>query len=150
MTRREIGAAFAEGHLFAIEFGLTRGYGGTAVVCELIDSTAGMYNTIKVTNTGALPALDISIDSARSKILWDKDAGLAPNEERGWSALFNEENYVSDPPYMPVQTLPSGSDVILRCYREWGAPAQDVLQVTWRTPDGRVHLNEQSWSWTPR
>jgi hypothetical protein len=22
--------------------------------------------------------------------------------------------------------------------------------VTWKTPDGQVHRNEQSWSWTPR
>jgi predicted HTH transcriptional regulator len=51
MTRRELGGAFAAaGDLFAMEFGLTRGYGGTAVICELIESTAGVYNTIKVAN----------------------------------------------------------------------------------------------------
>ena len=60
LTRRELGAAFAAaGDLFAIEFGLVRGSaGGTAVVCELLDTTAGMHNIIRVTNTGPVAALD--------------------------------------------------------------------------------------------
>jgi hypothetical protein len=152
MTRRELGAAFAAaGDLFAIEFGLTRGYGGTAVICELIDSVGGMRNTIKVANTGTVPALDISIDSTTSEILWEEDAEHAPDEpRRNLTGLFDRQNYVLDPPYLPIRSLPSGSDVILTCWREWGDHQQDVLQVTWRTPDGQVHRNEQSWSWTPR
>jgi hypothetical protein len=152
MTRRELGAAFAAaGELFAIEFGLTRGYGGgTAVICELIDSMGGTNNTIKVANTGTVPALDISIDSSASKILWDKDAGHAPDESRSLNDLFNRDNYVPDPAYLPIRSLPSGSDVVLRCWREWGSPQQDVLQVTWKTLDGQIHRNEQSWSWTRR
>jgi Putative DNA-binding domain len=150
MTRRELGAAFAAGgDLFTIEFGLTRGYGSTAVICELIESAAGMHNEIKIANTGTLPALDISIDSTTSEILWYKDAKRADDESR-LSALFDGQNYVLDPPYLPIRNLPSGSDVILQCWREWGSPTQDVLHVTWRTPDGQVHRNEQSWSWTPR
>jgi hypothetical protein len=145
MTRRELGAAFAAaGDLFAIEFGMVRGSaGGTAIVCELLDTTAGMHNVIKVTNTGPVAALDVSIDSTTSTLLWEKqtkaetfDAKLA--------------NYAADlPPYLPIRSLLPGSDVILNCNREWGDPTQDVLQVTWRTPDGQVHRNEQSWSWTP-
>ena len=127
-----------------------RGYGGTAVICELIDSVGGMHNTIKVGNTGTIPALDISIDSTTSEILWDKDAERTPDEPRNLPGLFDRKNYVLDPPYLPIRSLPSGSDVILRCWCEWGNPQQDVLQVTWRTPDGQVHRNEQSWSWTPR
>ena len=151
MTRRELGAAFAAaGDLFAIEFGLTRGHGGTAVICELVDSSAGIYNTIKVANTGTVPALDISIDSTTSKILWDKDPVRAPDEPRDLPGLFDRQNYVPDPPYLPIRSLLSGSAVCLWCWREWGNPQQDVLQVTWRTPDGQVHRNEQSWSWTPR
>jgi hypothetical protein len=40
---------------------------------------------IKVTKTGTLPALDISISSTRSKILWDKDAER--QEDDGQSLL---------------------------------------------------------------
>jgi hypothetical protein len=148
MTRRELGAAFAAaGDLFAIEFGLTRGYGGTAVICELVDSVAGVYNTIKVANTGTVSALDISVDSTTSKILWDNDAGKVSGESQTFMDPPSKKNYVSDPPYLPIRNLPSGSDVILRCYRELDTPTQDVLQVTWKTPDGQVHRNEQSWSW---
>jgi hypothetical protein len=43
------------------------------------------------------------------------------------------------------------SDVVLICLRdEYADPIQDVLIVTWKTPDGQVHRNEQSWSWAPR
>jgi Putative DNA-binding domain len=151
MTRRELGASFAAGgDSFAIEFGLTRGYGSSIVTCELIDSTAGMYNEIKVANTGTLPALDISIDSAISEILWHLDAERTEEEHGPLSNLLDKENYVLNPPYLPIRNLPSGSDVILKCLRRWGSPAQDVLQVAWRTPDGHIHRNEQSWSWTPR
>jgi Putative DNA-binding domain len=146
MTRRELGAAFAAaGDLFAIEFGLARGSAsGTAVVCELINSIAGADNTIKVANTGAVPVLDISIDSTTCTIFWDKDV-------KGTDLILDWENgYVSDPPYLPIRRLPSGSDVVLRCRREWNDPTQDVLQVTWKTPDGQLHRNEQSWSWRPR
>ena len=147
MTRRELGAAFAAyGDLFAIEFGLTRASSGTGVTCELLHSSVTRH-TIKVANTGIVPALDISIDSMTSKILWDKD--IASNEA-GFFDLFNEENFIPEPPYLPIRNLGPGGDVILRCWREWGAPEQDVLQVVWKTPDGQVHRNEQSWSWIRR
>jgi len=151
MTRRELGAAFAAGgDLFAIEFGLTRGYGGSAVICELLDTTGGMLNTIKVANTGTVPATDISVESIVSTIFWAKDEDCRSDESRDFMSLFDRDHYVPDPPYLPIWMLPSGSDVILRCWREWGSPQQDVLQVTWKTPDGQVHTNEQSWSWVPR
>jgi len=36
-------------------------------------------------------------------------------------------------------------DVVLICLRdEYANPIQDVLIVTWKTPDGQVHRNEQS------
>jgi hypothetical protein len=149
MTRRELGAAFAAaGELFAIEFGLSQVYGaGTGVRCELIDSKAGIYNVIKVANTGSVSALDISVDSTKSKLLWDKDTGRAADKPRN---VFADENYLADPPYLPIQSLLPGSDVVLVCLREWGAPQQDILQVAWKTPDGQVHRSEQSWSWTLR
>jgi hypothetical protein len=146
MTRRELGAAFAAGgDLFAIEFGLLRGAAsGTAVVCELLDSTAGMFNTIKVINRGQVAALDISIESTTAVLLWQKEA----KSETSHDFL---ENYAAElPSYLPIRSLPPGSDVVLGCNREWGDPTQDVLQVTWRTPDGQVHRNDQSWSWAPR
>lgn len=73
MTRRELGASFAAaGDLFAIEFGLSRGSGiGSSVICELLDSIAGSRNTMKVVNTGTIPALDISIDSTTCNLLWE-------------------------------------------------------------------------------
>ena len=74
MTRREIGAAFAAaGDLFAIEFGLTRGYGATAVMCELIDRAFTMHSKIKVTNTGAVPTpplLGISCLLGCLRLMW--------------------------------------------------------------------------------
>jgi hypothetical protein len=154
MTRREIGAAFAAGgEQFAIEFGLARGSGGTgtSVVCELLNSVAGMDNTIRVTNSGTLPALDVTIDAAAAAIMWDKDADHAGDDDwTGLKSLLDKQNFTSEPAYLPIRSLPPGSDVVLRCVREWGAPTQDALQVTWKTPDGQVHHNEQSWSWTPR
>lgn len=146
MTRRELGAAFAAaGDLFALEFGLVRGpAGGTSIVCELLDSTAGMFNTIKVVNRGPVTALDISINSTTSVLLWEKQANV-----KSFGARL--ENYAAVlPPYLPIRSLPAGSDVVLSCNRDLSDPTQDVLQVTWRTPDGQAHRNEQSWSWTPR
>jgi Putative DNA-binding domain len=152
MTRREIGAAFASaGEMFTIEFGLTRGSGGTSLICELIESHAGVYNKIRVMNTGTLAASEISIDSTTGVLLWEKDEERSPDEPpRELLDRFSKENFILDPPYLPIKILPSGTDVILSCYREYGTSKQDVLRVTWRTPDGQVHLNEQSWSWTPR
>jgi hypothetical protein len=146
MTRRELGAAFASaGDLFAIEFGLVRGSASsTAVVCELLDTTVGMHNTIRVINMGPVAVLDVSIDSTTSTLLWEKQT-----KAKTFNARL--ENYAAElPPYLPIRNLLPGSDVVLSCNREWGDPTQDVLQVTWKTPDGQVHRNEQSWSWTPR
>jgi hypothetical protein len=151
MTRREIGAAFAApGEMFAIEFGLMRGSGGTSVVCDLIESHAGMYNKVRVMNTGTLAASEISIDSTKGILLWAKDEEHTPEKPRDFSDVFGKKNFIADPPYLPIRILPSGTDVILSCYREYGAASQDVLDVTWKTPDGQVHRNSQSWSWTPR
>ena len=113
MTRRELGAAFAGGgDLFAVEFGLMRGYGTTAVKCELVPPFGSNEWGLAVMNVGLLPALDITIASAKHGIRWD---------------------------------------VVLICLRdEYADPIQDVLIVTWKTPDGQVHRNQQSWSWTPR
>jgi hypothetical protein len=142
MTRRELGAAFAAaGDLFAIEFGMTQGQPGTFVACHLIESTAGTHNRIQVANVGNLPALEISIESTTSNLLWQSDT----SKRSVW-----DDNYVPNPSYLPIKRLPPGSDVILRCEREWDAPTQDVIHVSWMTPDGQVHQNEQSWSWTPR
>ena len=133
---------------------MTRGYGGTALICDLLDTTAGVFNTITVANTGTVAALDISVAATRSKLLWFNDSEHGPNESLSLTELFNEQNYEPDPPYLPIRNLPSGSNVVLRCRREWGAPQQDVLQLTWKTPDGQLHRSEQSWSWalssTPR
>jgi hypothetical protein len=115
------------------------------VTCELIECFGGMLCQLKITNRGLEPALRVVIDSANSEILWAEDRKLAEGESR----LFNED-YVPHPAYLPIQRMPSGSDVVLRCKREWGAPTQDLLRVTWTTLDGHVHQNEQSWSWTPR
>lgn len=153
MTRRELGAAFAAaGDLFAIEFGLTKGYSvGAALICELVGGFGIMDSTIKVVNTGTVPALDISVESTRSKLLWYKDTDLAPDDQTTMiERRHDSENYVPDPSYLPIQNLPPGSDVILQCWRDWEAPRQDVLQVIWRTPDGQVHRNEQSWTWLGR
>lgn len=144
MTRRELGAAFAAaGDLFSIEFGLTgRSGSGTAVVCELLESIAGQDNKIKVANVGAVPALEISIESTTCTVLWEKNKRATLLE---W-----DKGFEADPSYMPIRTLPPGSDVVLRCHCSWDDPVQDVLQVTWKTPDGQVHRNEQSWSWRSR
>jgi Putative DNA-binding domain len=145
MTRRELGAAFAAGgEQFAIEFGLARGHGSTGVMCELTDTIAGMRNTIEVTNTGLVPALNIIVESSISALLWATDKQVRQEESR----LLNED-YVADPPYLPIRTLAPGSSVVLDCEREWGSPVQDVLKVTWGTPGGQVHRSEQSWSWRP-
>jgi hypothetical protein len=139
MTRREIGAAFAAGgDLFTVEFGLMRGYGTTAVKCELVPPFGSPQWGVAVTNTGLLPALDITIASAKYWITWAEDGG--PRQSRG-----------REPSYLPISRLPPGSDVVLICLRyERDDPIQDVLVVTWKTPDGQVHRNEQAWSWTPR
>jgi len=154
MTRREIGAAFAAtGEQFAIEFGLTRGTTGLGalVMCELTNSIAGMDNTIRVTNSGSLPALDVTIGATASTVMWDKDADHSGDDD--WNRLgtvLDEQNFTANPAYLPIRNLLPGSDVVLRCRREWGAPIQDTLHVTWKSSDGQVHSNEQSWSWTPR
>jgi hypothetical protein len=151
MTRREMGAAFAAaGEMFAIEFGLTRGSGGASLVCDLIESHVGVYNKVRVMNTGTLAASEISIDSTTGVLLWEKDEERSPDEPRDLSDLFSKENFILDPPYLPIKIRPSGTDVILSCYREYGASSQDVLRVTWKTPEGQIHRNEQSWSWTSR
>lgn len=152
MTRRELGAAFAAaGDLFAIEFGLTKGYGvGASVICELIAGFGVTNCTLKVANTGTVPALEISVDSIRSRLLWYRDDNAHDDQMTEMDRLYNSENYVSDPLYLPIRQLPPGSDVILQCWRDWGAPRQDVIQVTWKTPDGQIHRNEQSWSWFTR
>jgi hypothetical protein len=147
MTRREIGAAFAAaGEVFAIEFGLAQSRGGTTVMCEIVKNSDDIY-AIKVTNTGAISALGISIDSTTSPLLWNKDAGDAPDAQDQWRERFKKENYVPDPHYLPIRALPPGSAVYLWCLPAPGAPQQDVLEVTWKTPDGQVHLIEQSWTW---
>ena len=152
MSRRELGAAFAAaGELFAIEFGLSQIYGaGTGVICELLDSIGGQHNKIKIANTGSVPALDIILNSTTSELEWEVDARYSPDRVKSLTDLFQRENYVSEPSYMPIRSLQPGADVILSCQREWGSPTQDILQVTWKTPDGQIHRNEQSWSWTPR
>lgn len=142
MTRRELGAAFAAaGEMFAIEFGMARGAAGTtSVTCELI-SIGLVDNWIKVMNTGLLPALDIAIASANSQLLWATEG----EDHDPWNP-----DHAANPPYLPIRNLPPGSDVVLNCKRELKDPKQDVLEVTWKTPDGQVHRNEQSWSWTGR
>lgn len=146
MTRREIGAAFAGGgDLFAVEFGLMRGYGTTAVKCELVPPFGSTQWGVAVTNTGLLPALDITITSAKYWITWAEDEETRPGPGQ------IRQSRGSEPSYLPISRLPPGSDVVLICLRaEHVDPIQDVLIVTWKTPDGQVHRNEQSWSWTPR
>jgi hypothetical protein len=131
--------------LFAVEFGLMRGYGTTAVKCELVPPFGHPSWGVAVMNVGLLPALDITISSAKHGIRWAEDGGARPGPgPSGQSRMLG-------PSYLPISRLPPGSDVVLICLRnEYADPIQDVLIVTWKTPDGQVHRNEQSWSWTPR
>jgi hypothetical protein len=144
MTRRELGAAFArQGDLFAVEFGLMRGYGTTAVRCELVPPFGSREWGVAVMNVGSLPALDVTIASAKYDITWAQNEGVRPGLIR--------QGHLGEPSYLPIRNLPPGADVVLICLRdEYVDPIQDVLLVTWKTPDGQVHRNEQSWSWTPR
>lgn len=146
MTRRELGAAFARGgDLFAVEFGLMRGYGTTAVKCELVPPFGSTEWGVAVMNVGLLPALDITIASAKYWITWAENGGERPSPGQIRQSCGHE------PSYLPISRLPPGSDVVLICLRdEYADPIQDVLIVTWKTPDGQVHRNEQSWSWTRR
>jgi hypothetical protein len=146
MTRRELGAAFASGgDLFAVEFGLMRGYGTTAVKCELVPPFGYVEWGVAVMNVGLLPALDVMVASARYEIMWAEDGGVRPTPGRFRQSCEGE------PPYLPISRLPPGSDVVLICLRdEYADPIQDVLVITWKTPDGQAHRSEQSWSWTPR
>ena len=144
MTRRELGAAFAAGgDLFAAEFGLMRGYGDTAVKCELVPPFGSTEWGISVMNSGLMPALDVTVASVKQEMVWAEDGGV---RLRG-----HLPRYVREPSCLPIRSLPPGSDVVLTCLRdEHVDPVQDVLLVTWNTPDGQVHRSEQSWSWTPR
>jgi hypothetical protein len=144
MTRRELGAAFAAGgDLFAVEFGLMRGYGTTEVKCELVPPFGSPEWGVAVMNTGSLPAFDVMIASTKYEIMWAEDVGIGSGKIR--------QGCDHAPVYLPIRSLPPGSDVILMCLRdEHVDPVHDVLLVTWKTPDGQVHRNEQSWSWTPR
>jgi hypothetical protein len=145
MTRREIGAAFASsGELFTLEFGLAQAHGGGAVTCELIKCIAGQNGNIKVTNAGTFPASDISIESTLAPIHW------ATNERLPVEEQWTQDMYVEHPDYLPIKRLPPGADVVLSFDREWGLPSQDVIRITWNSPDGQVHYSEQSWSWRPR
>lgn len=147
MTRREMGAAFAAaGEQFALEFGLIRGYGHTSITCDLLD-IIGQSGTLRVMNSGIIPALNISVESSISPVQWARDAG--PGED-GFMALFDEDYYTANPSYLPVLALPPGGDVILRFLRKWAAPDQDVIRISWNTPDGQAHQSEQSWSWVRR
>jgi hypothetical protein len=143
MTRRELGAAFAaSGNLFAAEFGLMRAEASTAVRCELVPPFGSPTWGVAVINAGSVPALDISIESAKHWLNW-ADEGPVSGELR--------KNHVRGPSYLPIRSLPPGSDVVLICLRaEYVDPVQDVLVVTWKTPDGQVHQSRQSWSWTKR
>jgi Putative DNA-binding domain len=144
MTRRELGAAFAGGgDMFAAEFGLSRGYGTTAVKCELVPPFGSPEWGVAVMNVGLLPARDVMVASAKYQIRWAEDGGIRPG--------LIPQGCVREPSYLPIRSLAPGSDVVLMCLRdEHTDPIQDVLLVTWKTPDGRVHRNEQSWSWTLR
>jgi hypothetical protein len=148
MTRRELGAAFAAGgDLFAVEFGLMRGYGGAAITCEVVNHYDRMYR-IKIANAGSLPARNVSL-KASTEVLWAADDGkIHSATDDPWAP--GDPAYVADPPYLPVRSLPPGSDVVLECQREQNAPKQDVLEVTWETPDGQLHRNAQSWTWSLR
>jgi len=144
MTRREVGAAFAAtGEMFALEFGLSHVLSEGAVTCKLIKSIAGQTGDIKIANTGAIPASDISIESSGAPIRWAANERLS---EKNWL----HGKYVENPEYMPIKRLPPGADVVLSFERDWNLPDQDVLRITWNSPDGHVHYDEQSWSWRPR
>ena len=148
MTRREIGAAFAAtGEVFAIEFGLAQARGGTTVICKIVNNTDDVY-AIKVSNTGTVSALNITIHSTMSTLLWNKDTRDTRDAQLDqWRVMFRKENCVPDPHYLPIRALPPGSDVFLWCWHAPGDPQQDVLEVTWKTSDGQVHRIEQSWTW---
>ena len=144
MTRRELGAAFArQGDLFAVEFGLRHGDGTTGVRCELVPPFGSREWGIAVTNVGSLPALDVTIASAGYAITWAQDERVRPGRIR--------QGHLGEPSYLPIRNLPPGADVVLICLRDqYVDPIQDMLLVTWKTPDGQVHRSEQSWSWAPR
>lgn len=147
MTRRELGAAFAAGGgLFAIEFGLTHGWDATStsVVCLSARPFGCPQWGIKVANTGIVAAHDVNSTSLTSDIAWARD-GVTLLERDPWS-----EKREPSPPYLPIRSLPPGSDVVLVCLRDLEDPSQDVLELTRQTPDGQVHRIEQSWSWMPR
>src|SRR6266571_3787979 len=77
MTRREIGAAFAAGgDMFAVEFGLMRSQGTTAVKCELVPPFGYTEWGVAVMNVGLLPALDVTIKSTKHEIMWAQDGGV--------------------------------------------------------------------------
>ena len=143
MTRRELGAAFAaDGVLFAAEFGLMRSEANTMIRCELVPPFGIPEWGVAVINAGLLPALDVSIESAKYKLTWADDRLTGGQLQR---------DYSHTPSYLPIQSLQPGSDVVLICLRTENVdPVQDVLVVTWKTPDGQVHQSQQSWSWTRR
>jgi hypothetical protein len=143
MTRRELGAAFAAGgNLFAAEFGLMRAEANTAVRCELVPPFGSPEWGVAVINAGQMPALDVSIESIRHRLKWADDGPMDPGPRQ-----YNRRV----PSYLPIRSLPPGSEVVLICLRsERIDPVQDVLAVTWKTPDGQVHRSQQSWSWTKR
>lgn len=99
---------------------------------------------IKVANSGIVAARDVNIRSLGSDIAWARDGGRLL-EQDPWS-----EKHEPSPSYLPIRSLPPGSDVVLVCLRGLEDAAQDVLEVTWQTPDGQVHRSEQSCSWMPR
>ena len=84
-------------------------------------------------NVGLLPTLDIMIASAKHGIRWAENGGARPNA----GTIRQSRGRV--PSYLPISRLPPGSDVVLICLRdEYADPIQDVLIVTWKTPDGQV------------
>ena len=91
-------------------------------LCASQTDTPEPSKTLKSTALGAVPALDISIDSTTHKILWDKDAEQTDDEPRNLADLFDKQNYVFDPPYLPIRSLPPGSDVVLTCLHEGVVP----------------------------
>jgi hypothetical protein len=137
MTRRELGAAFAAGgDLFAAEFGLLRGSSTTAVKCELVPPFGSREWGVAVMNAGLLPAFDVMIASAKYGIMWAEDGGVRPGRLR--------QGCEHEPAYLPIRSLPPGSDVVLICLRdEFVDPVQDVLLVTWKTPDSAANWSQR-------
>src|SRR6266568_239757 len=113
ITRRELGAALGGGgNLFTVEFGLMRGYGTTAVKCELVPPFGYTEWGVAVMNVGLLPALDITISSAKYGIRWAEDGGARPGPG------LSGQSRVREPSYLPISRLPPGSDVVLICLRD--------------------------------